>query len=753
MLYTFITNNNISSNKHSTLKKLFENNTNLLKSIKIDFINSDYFEKLDFNLLQAIVSLDETVQLNFLKINGQKRTLFYEIINRFSKTYYQFPYVNALLTNFNNEKFKALLNSINISELTDNDYLNLSYLLTAKENVLNVQSLKDLRSIDNTINQKIETAKAAHNVEDYKNYMLLKKTNLSLPEARLICQKYCYDLDHFNIDDPMIDVLKTLKRIVLSDSMDDVEQLINRLNINKNSYPDVQTMCQNLYEKDFNSVLFNPNDYEPTFYEGCKLIDAGTKFNMIIRANGAFSSSNGEVPAKEYWVRNIRTALSFSNSLLSNNYLRNVSFFKDADYLIGFSYIPKNCMAECCMGDNATIHARKKTLDVRSFNDDKQIHPNTGDACGQQFRPFSEMIKHGAGEYQELTLERFSYIDGKEERVMPSYVLYFKKDEDFKNDSGFKRALKAAKSFGVPLVTIDVKKVILSEKKEIESLLQAKFSIQNITDAIRRYANLINSFSANKVQHILEETLGIKDVETSVNTMVKNLLTVLEEKNFDKQFYQDLLDELILLNDEKNCIKTGVLVKLKNKYDLSANFKKYADIVYGITYKKHNDKINSQYRFENIEKVCNHIVNNGLELTDAVYDNDNIESIVSTCESEGIPLTQEIISYTWKEFMAFLKRHNTIKELSSYPNEKSIDQFFDLFTNEEIEDLLQPIIDKMASESRVYLMNYIKEKLKEKKLENKFVIPLNEDNNEFDDSSWDFSDWEQWEPENMSKKQ
>ena len=59
----------------------------------------------------------------------------------------------------------------------------------------------------------------------------------------------------------------------------------------------------------------------------------------------------------------------------------------------------------------------------------------------------------------------------------------------------------------------------------------------------------------------------------------------------------------------------------------------------------------------------------------------------------------------------------------------------------------------MASESRVYLMNYIKEKLKEKKLENKFVIPLNEDNNEFDDSSWDFSDWEQWEPENMSKKQ
>ena len=752
-LNNFIANNNISLNKQNTLKKLFDNNENLLRHIRIDFINSDYFDKLDFNLLQAIVSLDENVQLDFLKISGNKRDLFYEIINRFSKKYYQFPFVNALLNNFNNGMFENFLNGVDIKLLNDEDLLNICYLLTAKENTLNVNSIDDIRNIDNILEQKIKDAKNDNNIEDYKNYTLLKKINLSLPEVKLICQKYCYDLDHFHVDEAIINDLKCLKKIVLSKSIDEIEQLINNLNIKKMTYPDFQTICQNLYEVEFNSVLFNSNNIDYKEYDGVKLIDAGTKFNMVIRANGIYSDSSTVLGPKEYWNKNIRDTLSFSTSLLSNNYMRNVSFFGDVGYVIGFANIPKNSMVQCCMGDDATIHVRRKTLDARSFDDNRKIHPNTGDACGQQFRPLPEMIKHGAGEYQEVTLERFSYNNDKEERIQPSYIVYFKKNEEYKNSEDFKRSLEAAKSFGIPIVVIDVKKVIKSEKEEIEKLLKSELSIDNILEVIRKYVNIINSFSTKQTKNIVSETLLIDDPKTAINNMVKNYIMFLEQKKFDKDFYQKLFDELMILNDEKNCINVGTLIQLKNNNNLISDFEKYNEIIYGITYKEHSKYINSQYNFEETEKIYDYIISCGLKLDAAVYENDSINSIVNTCKRDNIPLTQEIISYNWEEFLLYLKRNKIIKQLNENPTQGNINDLFDLFSNEEIEQLLQPIINRIIDDGKGFLIEQIKEKLREKNLEDKFFIPSDDINNEledFDSSAWDNIDWDNFDFEDSS---
>lgn len=100
----------------------------------------------------------------------------------------------------------------------------------------------------------------------------------------------------------------------------------------------------------------------------------------------------------------------------------------------------------------------------------------------------------------------------------------------------------------------------------------------------------------------------------------------------------------MFLNDEKNCIEVGTLLKLKNKYNLTVDFEKYGEIIYGITYKEQDKKIRTQYFFEEREKAYNYIVDNGMKLTPAVYSNDKIESIISNCRINNIPLTQEIIS-------------------------------------------------------------------------------------------------------------
>ena len=732
VLNDFIKENNIPFNKQHILMKMFKNNKDLLKNINISFVKSDYFDKLDFYLLQNILSLNVKIQLDFLDITNEKRDFFVELINRFSKRYYQFPYVNALLTNFKNPEFVDLIDNINLHDLTNDDYLNLSFILTSKKNELNVKTLEQVRNIDNLLMQKINYSK---NIDEFKNYMLLKKINLSYSEVRLICQKYCYDLNHFHVKSLTLENLIKLKKIILSTSFDEASQIIESLEMDKITYPDFQTMCQNLYEDEFNAVLFNPNDKKYTIYDGCKIIDAGLEFNMIVRANNALSDTNISLSPKDYWNNNIRSSLSFSASLLSNNFFRNASFFGENAYIIGFSNIPKNCMAECCMGDNATIYNREYTLDIRSYDDEREIYPHTGDFCGQQFRPLKEMIKHGSGEYQEVTLERFFYEDGGESRLQPSYVIYFKRNEDYESSTDFKKVIEVAKSFDIPIVLIDLKKVVLNEKDKIEKLLFDEITIDNIINSFTNYINLINSFSSEDKSGELSSVFGVGDFTVSINNMLKNYLYFLDKKNYKQEFYQELLDRLILLNDEKSCFNVGLLIRLKQKHNLKYNFEKYNEIIYGITYKNHSSRINTQSSYENLEKIYNFILENNLQLTDEVYDNKDIFSIIENCKIEKISLTQEIISYNLEEFKNYLDKKRIIKKLDFNPTEEILNEFFKKFSDDEIKNLLQPVIDKIRNGKKYHLIELLKQILKQRGLDDFFDLEYSKDEN-FD--SFDF---------------
>ena len=532
----------------------------------------------------------------------------------------------------------------------------------------------------------------------------------------------------------------------MSNSFEEVDTLIHDLNMKKIAYPDFQTMCQNLYEEEFNSVLFDPSDKNYEVYNGCRIIDAGTDFNMIIRANGALSSTESLVP-RDYWNNNIRNSLSFSTSLLSNDFLNNVSFMKDYDHIVGFSHIPKNCMIQCCMGDNATLLNRVKTLDDRSFKDEKRINANTGDSCGQQFRPLPEMIKHNAGIFPEVTLERFSYDGDREERIQPSYVVYFKKNEEYRNSEDFKMALNAAKSFDIPVVVIDIKKVIQKSKEEIEDLVNEDLSIDNLISIIRIYANLVNSFSGENTKYIISEFLNIKDPKALIRNLIENYLLLLEQSPHDQKFYQELFDKLILLNDEKNCIEVGTLLKLKNKYNLTADFEKYGEIIYGITYKEQDKKICTQYVFEEREKAYNYIVDNGMKLTPAVYSNDKIESIISNCRINNIPLTQEIISCSWEEYQRYSKKFRNIRRIQNNPTKEGIHELFELLPGDEIKKWIEPIKENLVENKNYSLLRILNDKLKERNLE-EIEIPQEDPEldpepelADFDDSTWIDFDW------------
>ena len=109
-----------------------------------------------------------------------------------------------------------------------------------------------------------------------------------------------------------------------------------------------------------------------------------------------------------------------------------------------------------------------------------------------------------------------------------------------------------------------------------------------------------------------------------------------------------------------------------------------------------------------------------------------------------------------KEFLLYLKRNKIIKQLNENPTQGNINDLFDLFSNEEIEQLLQPIINRIIDDNKRFLIEQIKEKLREKNLEDKFFIPSDDINNEledFDSSAWDNIDWDNFDFEDSIQLQ
>lgn len=75
-----------------------------------------------------------------------------------------------------------------------------------------ISTEEQLKKYDNIVEQKILNSLANNDVNSYKESILLKKFNLSLKEAKLLCQKYCHNLEEMQIENNFLDVLKTIKK-------------------------------------------------------------------------------------------------------------------------------------------------------------------------------------------------------------------------------------------------------------------------------------------------------------------------------------------------------------------------------------------------------------------------------------------------------------------------------------------------------------------------------------------------------------
>lgn len=630
--------NTSDKEKIELIKRILEVNNNLFDNLYIEFFNSDWFLSFDFNMLVYITTIENT-QKSLLKFTEKEKNLFLKLINLFSREYYYPPYFAALLNSIDKENYSEFIKTIpEIDRLSEEELRNISLLLTSKKNYLNIKNYNEFKNID--FNKLIEQSK--NNIEEYKNIKLIQITNLSLEEVKVICSKYCYDIEKIECKEKqsLIDFLRILKRVVLSTDINEIDNLLN-FRYRKIEYPNLQSIIQNLFVTLYNKELFDVQNKSFKEVEGVKVFDAGLAFKMIVRSNGAF---NSEILN---WNSNIRNNYSFSNSFISNNRLNYYGLQKSGLITLGFNNLKNNSIVENCLGDNATIHNRKYTLDPRSYDDFKTPNKVTGDGCGQFFSTIDSINNFATTTvHTEITLERF-YEDenGYEKRVQPSYVVYYIYNDEYEKDTLYIDSIKYAKDLNIPLVTVDVKKVLLNEKIKFENKYKEcmnSLKISDIEELFYLYAN--NYVEINRVCDNAKEIYKDFFSLNIMDDIISSIFFKCEAANKPKDFYQKLFDKLMIINEPKRIISVKLLYKLYKKYNLEADTIYYTKKLEGILPTGEIEK-SEFYDFDNIielEKICNKY---SILISDEILNlakyklNFNIKIL----EKYGIPITEDTV--------------------------------------------------------------------------------------------------------------
>ena len=236
------------------------------------------------------------------------------------------------------------------------------------------------------------------------------------------------------------------------------------------SFVMVRSLIDKMYMNTYNKVLYNPSLDDVLYYQrGVPVIDSGVEFNMIV------NSING---VGEFFRKKDNAKVRHNTTSDSNNQGICTSFINNENLgvislngpMLAYTGLDSSTLAAMGISD---IYSQTASMSLKNAN--------SSDGEGNFFftpRQYANYTRYG---YNEMVFDRFLYRDEESSlKVQPSYVVAYKMDENYKTTRMYKKSLKMAKEFGIPLVLVDVKKVKEHEREKIIEMEQELFSSKEV---------------------------------------------------------------------------------------------------------------------------------------------------------------------------------------------------------------------------------------------------------------------------------
>lgn len=404
---------------------------------------------------------------------------------------------NNLLNKFSDKEYEELLNNIEPQDI-EPEKLNKILEQPNYFNIKSVENIKKYQEIkesvcDAIINEDEKTISnfpliaKMDNIDRMKFAVLEKLMGYDLLEAQNISSKFLC-VEKLNVKDQK-DIkswINSLKEIVNLKDIDVLKRLYSLTPVPSKAQDKLilEQEAKKLYVQEYNKTLFDPEtaltmedkEINAILPEGIekdkyKFIDAGTNFNMIMTAIGAFSGKIEENFAQD-WNQEIVTSTGVSCSYIGSDMIATAPIH---NVCYGFKNMNDNSLGLAGDCDIYTCHGPDGDHNYELYSpNDLYVSYNTP----ENLKINTEEETAQTTGYNEMLFDRNQ--DGK--RKQPDYLIVFKIGEQVK---GLEKSCKVVDDFRkegieLPIVVVDVERCFTNEMQKAEEMLEQAKNYKDI---------------------------------------------------------------------------------------------------------------------------------------------------------------------------------------------------------------------------------------------------------------------------------
>ena len=457
----------------------------------------------------------------------------------------------------NNSQFNQLSETVLKNTNTDilKSYFN---IINQEQNYFGIESIEQLENyeqIKNDVCSSIlnnpeniegltEHIKSLSSLDRVKFATIEKNFGISLNQAKLLCQKYGFNIENSQEiigNEKIHTLLKNLTQIISSDNIEQIENL-ELDNICIENFNNIDTEIRDSLAQMYNDKFYKPNEkdiIEVKEIDGKKvpIYNAGTNFYMCSHVVGAFSSGKkDEQSYQESWNIPKRTNHVFCTRMISNESLE---LAKEEQICYGFTDFDNSALVASAPWDMASMDLNKQFDTVGTMDAERTMSACEGSSS--RFLTPMEQINNTRTDGNETNWDRFN---SNGEKKQPSYIICIAdsmSNADYKNSPNYQESLAVASQYGIPLVMIDREKVIENEHNEIEKMLQEFEKTQNptlINRIIQRFENNRTTGYHQKCEEKYKNEFPLRnsDEYLSLESLVTKLTDISKENENNTRF-------------------------------------------------------------------------------------------------------------------------------------------------------------------------------------------------------------------------
>lgn len=463
--------------------ELYKTNNDIIHTIEWEFLTDKYVNTLGLEKINVIGSFPHLIS-HIINFNDHQYEIFYKSINYYTSKHNDFDWNNTAqqilaeiyFGNIDNNDWTHYVTNINTVNME-----NLLYILLNGD-VIGIKSQEDINNYHRFIFEKSAKQIKDKDLDQKRDAIFLKGFGLTDNSNMLRAFRdqrkngirkiyYLYGEDiHLIENEELKGLFNFIKKVIECESPEELEEIYNNIVPTKLDTYKLESLLKSEYLKLYNKLLLNPKTLQQN-EEG--LYDAGVDFNIITTSVGAYHSIRPE-NYKTDWNRPSLASPHFCASYIRNDMLGTAPVH---NVLYGFSSMGANSLALSGAGD---IYSHGTSLVSKSENSEKYYGPE---------KQLYKSAQHNKFKYNEMDFKRIQ--DGV--KKSPDYILVFRKDGIIDNIEEAKKA--SADWDNLPIVVIDVNKVLDSEKEKLVNLINEFYS--NPTK--EQYENIIIKITNNRV--------------------------------------------------------------------------------------------------------------------------------------------------------------------------------------------------------------------------------------------------------------